>query len=30
MEAFIQKYEIFLTYLTGNSLLERDLKRGDT
>lgn len=30
MEIFIQKYEIFINYLTGNPLDERDLKRGDT
>lgn len=30
MEYLIQKYEIFITYLAGNPLYERDLKRADT
>lgn len=30
MELFIQKYNVFLTYLTGNPLNPRDLHRGDT
>ena len=30
MELFMQKYNVFLTYLAGNPLNARDLSRGDT